>query len=73
MFGYMLPDMNHLKAFYFFVNDKAEYTRDRHREVHSWCYDQFGPEGEETWAGYSEGTFFFEKETDAVAFRMRWC
>lgn len=73
MFGYMRPEQTGLKWFYFFVNNKATYTRAQHWEVHAWCQDQFGLSDDERWSSFTEGSFFFFSGEDATAFRLRWC
>lgn len=73
MFGYMRPEQTGLTSFYFYVERRATYTRDKHWEVHAWCQDQFGLQKDERWSAYSEGTFFFQRAADATAFRLRWC
>lgn len=38
------------------------------REIHAWCYDQFG--NEYTWTGSS---FWFCTSEDALEFTLTWC
>ncbi len=73
MFGYMRPEQTGLRSFYFFVQTRANYTSEKHVQVMSWCQDQFGLACDARWSCYCEGSFFFNRASDATAFRMRWC
>lgn len=40
--------------------------------IRTWCLDQFGPVNIERWLATREG-FYFSSDTDATAFKIRWC
>jgi hypothetical protein len=41
-------------------------------DIESWCADQFGSQQGDRWRR-DIWTFRFHRETDALAFRIRWC
>jgi hypothetical protein len=39
-------------------------------EIEQWCFEQFGSEG---WRRMGSIFWKFDDDTDAMAFRLRWC
>lgn len=76
MFSYLFSPHDKDGQPYTFSLAENAGTNSTWREAHQWCTEQFGPRpplvhGSRWWS--VPGTIFFANETDACAFRVRWC